>query len=333
MNEFSVTPFLEQLYEDAVPEAAAGAVTAGNWEKYREEKKREARELLGLERLERSYLTPLAWQRTGQERRGDLTVEKYRVDRIKSLPMAVYAARGPVSTGRAVMYLCGHDDRGAAGAFLPGRDGRPSLGAELAAAGYLVLVPELFGFGEAKRDGLSRDSGACDSCAKTQPWLLNCGLNLVGLRVFEAMRTLDFAEEAFDIHGFGCYGISGGGQVCNYTGVLDGRVDAMIVSGYPNLYKYSTMPILQCICNYVPGQLLLGESCHITGLAAPKKLLTLNGDKDPIFPIRGSLEAFEYLDGLYGSLGVSGNYTHVLFPGGHEECPSEVLAWLKANYS
>lgn len=332
MGDFSITPFLEELYETEAA-AASGKISGENWETYREEQKRKVREILRLNRLEQAFQTPLSYELLSGERQGELYIEKYRVNRIRKLPLAVYTVKGPEYNGKAVMYLCGHDNRGARGAFLPGEDGRLPVGARLAKAGYLVLIPELFAFGEAKRDELPEDCGACESCAKTEPWLLNCGMNLAGLRVFEAMKTLDFAEEAFGLHDFGCYGISGGGQVCNYTGALDSRIEAVMVSGYPNLYKYSIMPIQQCICNYVPGQLCAGESCQITGLAAPKKLLTINGDKDPIFPIEGSLEAFEYLDKLYADLGVPQNYTHVLFPGGHEECPEEILKWLKSNYA
>ena len=103
--------------------------------------------------------------------------------------------------------------------------------------GYLVLVPELFGFGEAKRKDAPEGTDACASCSMLAPRLLNSGMNLVGIRVFEAMKTLDFAEKAFAIHSFGAYGISGGGQVCNYAGVLDVRIEAVMIAGYPNLYK------------------------------------------------------------------------------------------------
>lgn len=156
----------------------------------------------------------------------------------------------------------------------------------MASLGYLVLVPELFAFGEAKRRDASEETDACTSCSMLESHLLNCGLSLAGLRVFEAMKTLDFAEAAFGVHAFGAYGISGGGHVCNYTGVLEDRVEAVMLSGYPNLYKYSILAMDHCICNYVPGQLEAGESHQVTALAAPKKLLAMNGRKDPIFLCR-----------------------------------------------
>lgn len=207
-----------------------------------------------------------------------------------------------------------------------------ALSMEMAAMGYLVLVPELFGFGEAKRKDAPEGTDACASCSMLAPRLLNSGMNLVGIRVFEAMKTLDFAEKAFAIHSFGAYGISGGGQVCNYAGVLDDRIEAVMIAGYPNLYKYSILAMDHCICNYVPGQLEAGESHEITSLAAPKKLLTINGRKDPIFPLQGSVEAFQLLEAVYEMLGVPERYSHVLFDGGHENSVPDVCGWLRDNY-
>ena len=261
-----------------------------------------------------------------------VVIEKYRVDRIRRLPLCVYVLRPGEWNGKAILYLNGHDPRGARGAFAEDDTGKETLGMAMASLGYLVLVPELFAFGEAKRRDASEETDACTSCSMLESHLLNCGLSLAGLRVFEAMKTLDFAEAAFGVHAFGAYGISGGGHVCNYTGVLEDRVEAVMLSGYPNLYKYSILAMDHCICNYVPGQLEAGESHQVTALAAPKKLLAMNGRKDPIFPLQGSLEAFQYLDSVYERLGVPERCTHILFEGGHEVSVGDVCRWLKMNY-
>ena len=162
----------------------------------------------------------------------------------------------------------------------------------MACMGYLVFVPELFGFGDAKRSDAPEGTDACASCSMLAPRLLNCGLSLVGMRVFEAMKTLDFAEEAFAVHTFGAYGISGGGQVCSYTGILDERIEAVMLAGYPNLYKYSILAMDHCICNYVPGQLAEGESHEVTALAAPKKAADHQWEKGSYFSVAGQSGGF-----------------------------------------
>lgn len=338
MNDFEVSSFMETVYEDVVKRAGEPLGHTGNWEAYRKEKKERIREVLKLPLLKRRYDTSLVWEKVREKTEEGISVEKYRVEALQKLSLAVHVLyegkKEDCSRRRAVLFLNGHDPRGAEGAYraLPG--GSPGLGTELARMGYVVLVPELFALGEAKRREAASDLGACESCGETEPWLLNCGLNLVGLRVWEAMKTLDFAQEALGLDYFGVYGISGGGHICNYAGVLDDRIEAMMVSGYPNLYRYSTMAMVHCICNYVPGQIELGESHHITSLAAPeKKLLVMNGKQDPIFPVEGSRIAFAYLEEVYRRLGEPGNCTTVLFDGGHEISTADVCRWLRENWS
>lgn len=337
MNDYEVSSFMEMVYEDVVKRAGEPLEQVENWKTYRQAKREQIREVLKLSLLRQRYDTPLVWEKAEQKTEGGVCIEKYRVEVLQKLSLAVHVlyegTQDDISRRRAVMFLNGHDPRGAEGAYRALSGDRPALGMELVRMGYVVLVPELFALGEAKRREAALDLGACKSCGETEPWLLNCGLNLVGLRVWEAMKTLDFAQEALKLDHFGVYGISGGGHICNYAGVLDDRIEAMMVSGYPNLYRYSTMAMVHCICNYVPGQIELGESHHITALAAPeKKLLVMNGKQDPIFPIEGSRVAFAYLKEIYRRLGVSDNCTAVLFEGGHETAAADVCRWLEENW-
>lgn len=371
MNEFSVTPFLEMVYEDALGGVREPLSAIENWEAYKKEQKVRLRRILKLPELESKYGIPVTFRlleeriteeysaSEGKQQKDEepvsleeqIQVCKYSVSGIRNLKLAVYVLErgkeqkveerkestaeneGEGKQKKAVLFLCGHDDRGALGAFLPMKKEDKTLVTELVKMGYIVLVPELFAFGEAKRSDAKEETGACASCAETEPWLLNCGLNLVGLRVFEAMKTLDFAEKALGIHEFAAYGISGGGHICNYTGVLDDRIHAMIVSGYPNLYKHSTLAKVHCICNYVPDQITIGESHYMTALAAPEKdLLVMNGKDDPIFPIEGSKKTFSYLKEVYERLGAAERFHSVLFEGGHEISISDVCEWMKEHW-
>lgn len=337
MNRFEVSSFMEMVYEDVVRRAGDPLNEVDNWKAYQQAKKEQIRDTLKLSLLKQRYDVPLAWQKLEEKTEEGVCIGKYRVDVLRNLSLAVHVLyageEDAVSRRPALLYLNGHDPRGAEGAYRALSVERPALGMVLAQRGYVVLVPELFALGEAKRREAADDLGACESCAETEPWLLNCGLNLVGLRVWEAMKTLDFAQKALGLDCFGVYGMSGGGHICNYAGVLDDRIEAMMVSGYPNLYQYSTMAMVHCICNYVPGQIELGESHHITALAAPgKKLLVMNGSEDPIFPAEGSRIVFSYLKKLYERLGAAGNCSTVLFPGGHEISVPEVCRWLEENW-
>lgn len=337
MNEFQVSDFLDQIYEDCLMTAEDTKLLdkAGDkevWESFCRKRLAQAAELLRLPVLEERYAIPLqSVLLEKQVTREGIQIEKYRVDAIRNLPFSVHVLRMQQRLPqKAVVFLNGHDPRGAAGAYQPLYEGADTLGMELAKQGYLVLVPELMGMGEAKRKDAKAGLGACESCAQIEPWLLNCGLHLVGIRVWEAMKTLDFAQRTFGIRHFAAYGISGGGHVCNYFGVLDERIEAMILSGYCNSYRHSTLAQVHCICNYIPGQIALGESWQVTALAAPgKKLFVLNGRQDPIFPEQGSEEAFCALKEIYHRLGRPEYFDSLLFEGGHEIRIPEVCSWLE----
>lgn len=335
MSDFRVSKFIDLLYEDMRNEFLSPIETEKeHWEQYKTERIADIKKLLHTDVLENHYETELSFtllERKKQEEEG-VYVEKYQINRIKNLSLCVYVLCPEIKNGKAILFLNGHDQQGARGAFSSQNQDKKELGMVMASMGYLVMIPELFGFGEAIREDAAEGIAPCTSCALLAPQLLNNGMSLVGIRVFEAMKTLDFAENAFSIHKFGAYGISGGGHVCNYAAVLDERIETVMISGYPNLYKYSILATDHCICNYVPGQLSVGESYEITALAAPKKLLTINGRRDPIFPIQGSMEAFQYLDALYKKLEVPEVYTHILFDGGHENSVQDVCKWLQDNY-
>lgn len=351
MSEFQVSDFLEQAYEDSLAEAGLekmmdcladdGRTPEQRrllWESFRRERVVKIQEMLGIPRLEKLCRMQMSAGLLEESHPAKgIRVKKYRVDAIKKLPFAVHVVEPDRGDGKqpskAVIFLCGHDPRGAAGAYLPLKEGDRTLGEELARQGYMVLVPELMGLGEAKRKDAAADLGACESCSQIEPWLLNCGLNLVGVRVLQAMKTLEFAREYLRVKDFAAYGISGGGHVCSYFGVLEERLDAVILSGYCNTYRHSTLAQVHCICNYIPGQIGLGESCHVTMLAAPaKKLLVMNGDKDPIFPIEGSREAFSFLENVYRRLGCGECFESVVFNGGHEIRIPEVCDWLRRSF-
>ncbi|MCR5716930.1 MAG: alpha/beta hydrolase [Lachnospiraceae bacterium] len=331
MNSFEVSTFLNQLYEDCMKEAKAPLDHITDWGNYRSEQLQKIRAYLQLARLREHYEHTPAYLKLSSFRQEDVEISMYQIDAISALPFPVYVLQHTnVQKERAVMILQGHDPRGAKGAFEP--FSQKSLGMELAKRGYRVFVPELIGLGDAKMHHEDGDIGPCESCGEIEPRLLNCGLNLLGVRVWEAIKTIDFAMRQTGIRRITAYGMSGGGHVCNYVGVLDDRIDQVIISGYVNLYKYSTHDRTHCICNYVPGQLSAGESYAVTSLMAPeKKLFLMSGLQDTTFPAKGSREAFAYVEQVYGALQAKERFSTLLFEGGHEIRIDPVCQFLEEN--
>ena len=169
MTEFCVSDFLDMVYEDITGKFVSPLEFAGDqWEAYKAGRKKEIKCLLRLDYLEENYQEELHYSLLESKKPGGestVVIEKYRVDRIRRLPLCVYMLRPGEWNGKAILYLNGHDPRGARGAFAEDDTGKETLGMAMASLGYLVLVPELFAFGEAKRRDASEETDACTSCS------------------------------------------------------------------------------------------------------------------------------------------------------------------------
>ncbi|MEM3694004.1 MAG: alpha/beta hydrolase family protein [Candidatus Bathyarchaeia archaeon] len=120
-------------------------------------------------------------------------------------------------------------------------------GLQLVRRGYIVLAPDGRAFGELASDGMN--------CT----WLLTAsmlfGRTVVGMRVWDAMRSLDYLETLPDVdpERIGCLGLSWGGTWTVYTSALDERIKAAIVSGYFSSFRDMLIERSCCPCQYVPG--------------------------------------------------------------------------------
>ena len=184
------------------------------------------------------------------------------------------------------------------------------FGCELAKRGFLVAAPEISCFGERRSPTeIDADAGT-SSCHLAANYAFMLGGTVVGLRVLDAMRAVDYLDtlDEADTSRLGAMGISGGGLHTFFSTCLDPRIRAVVISGYFCDWRRSIVPIVHCACNFVPGVLQLGELHDLAGLIAPRPCLVENGSRDPIFPIedvkrtvkraRRAWRAFEAADRL-----------------------------------
>jgi dienelactone hydrolase len=186
-------------------------------------------------------------------------------------------------------------------------------------AGMAAVAIEPMGFG-CRRDPVNARQGlgrkACDPVAGGA---LLIGQTMIGWRVWDVMRTLDYiaGRSELDSGRVGCMGISGGGTVTVFSTALDTRIRAALVSGYLNTFRDSIGSIVHCSDNYVPGILNWAEMHDIAGLIAPRPLFVESGDKDDIFPVRASIESFEEVRKIYAVFAASERVEQEVFPGEH----------------
>ncbi|WP_135555643.1 dienelactone hydrolase family protein [Paenibacillus cymbidii] len=188
----------------------------------------------------------------------------------------------------------------------------------LAKRGFVVIVPELLGFGDRRLQEAQRKD-TYSSCHEISAHLLQFGQTMAGHRVYETIRAIDYASSREDVDALriGAMGISGGGLVVTFAAALDERVRAAVVSGYINTFASSILAMHHCIDNYVPGLQRHAELPDIACLIAPRPLLVEAGTEDPIFPIDATLAALDQLASAYALLGAEEKLERDVFAGDH----------------
>ncbi|MFC5449441.1 alpha/beta hydrolase family protein [Paenibacillus aestuarii] len=327
--------YVKDLFGGVTPSEHFQATTRQEWSAWRERLRTRFVSLLGGPPADSPKLAPVVLE---SEDCGDYMRQRIQIETYPGLHMPVYVLvpheRG-AQTG-AVIACHGHgygskDIVGLTpdGAKKSGDSGyQKNFAVELARRGYITIAPELLGFGDRRLES-DAQAEASSSCHRLSTFLLAMGQTMAGYRVFETLRCIDYLLEREDVdpNRIGCMGISGGGLVCSFAAAIDDRISAAVVSGYTNTFKDSILSIQHCIDNYVPGLSLVAEMPDIIGLIAPKPLLVEAGTRDPIFPVKSTLEAFEQIQRVYQLLGKEDRLALDLFDGDHEISGQVAYDW------
>jgi dienelactone hydrolase len=198
----------------------------------------------------------------------------------------------------------------------------------LAELGYVVLAPDLRGFGE-RGEWMPEDHYHCD-------WDLVCatmaGVVPLERNLWDLMRALDVlgAHPLVDASRIGVGGLSYGGTCTLFLAALDTRVRACIVSGYLSSWKSAhTIPWNMCgsqVFASIPSDL---EHVDVAALVAPRPMLVETGLADDIFPVDAARETVAHLRPLYASGPGDEGLVHDVFDGGHRWHGAHVAAFLK----
>ncbi len=207
--------------------------------------------------------------------------------------------------GRGVDDIVGID---AAGRDRTGKPGyQHDFALQVVEHGMAALAIEPLAFG-CRRDPVTSKKGAeATACQPSAGAALLLGQTLLGWRVYDVMRAIDWIEtrKELDARRVGCMGISGGGTVTTFAAALEPRIRAAMISGYLNTFRDSVMSLSHCIDNYVPGILDWAEMYDVAGLIAPRPLFVESGMKDDLFPIEASKASFARVQKVYEVLGAA----------------------------
>lgn len=157
-------------------------------------------------------------------------------------------------------------------------------------------------------------------CANSSMTALLIGRTTIGERVWDVMRLIDVIERhipAADSGRILCMGNSGGGTAAFYAACLEGRIRYCMPSCSVCTYGDSIAAMHHCTCNYIPGIRRYFDMGDLAGLIAPRPLVVVAGNADPIFPLPGVRESFAEAQRLYRAAGRPKGCALVVGEGGH----------------
>lgn len=220
--------------------------------------------------------------------------------------------------GRGVDDIVGVNDKGGDRIKKAGYQADFAIQAVEHGMAAFALEPLAFGCrrgAEAKKRGLGQSS-----CQPSAGAAMLFGETMIGWRVFDMMRSIDYLETRPDVDAsrIGCIGISGGGTATLFGAAVEPRINAVLVSGYLCTFYDCILSLAHCIDNYVPGILQWAEMSDVAGLIAPRPFFAESGDADDIFPVDATRQAFAELKRVYDTLGAAAACSHQIFSGPHE---------------
>ncbi|GGG00019.1 dienelactone hydrolase family protein [Paenibacillus abyssi] len=329
--------WLDQLYENALMKHRENAQSELP-ERRKEKLKQALGECVGEFEPNAGY-TPILLERVECD---DYIRERVELSATPGLSFAAYVLLPKEAKGAlpGVLALHGHGygSREIVG-LLP--DGSPDtnvpgihqhFAVQLVKRGMAVIAPDVAGFGERKLEAdLTLNPHAPNSCYRLSTQLMMLGKTLTGLRAWEARGALDYlaSRPEVDEARVGAMGFSGGALIAYVAAVMDERIKAEVLCGFPNTFKDSIFAVHHCIDNYTPGLLLHAELPELIGLIAPRPLFLESGTNDPIFPVQGFNRAVRELQVIYEREGAKDKLQTDLFQGAHEISGRTAYDWLK----
>lgn len=234
--------------------------------------------------------------------------------------------------------------------------GGRAIANELVRQGYLVLVIDMFYWGERRMQldddpadwrersaGLSRERIQAFNAraGQNEPLvgrtLYSAGFTWPGVMFWDDVRTVDYLQSRPDVdpQRIGCVGLSVGGLRSGHLAALDERVRAAVVVGWMASFPAQLKKHIRHTIGHtkvVPGLYRQLDYPDVVSLAMPTPLLVINGAKDALFDLDGVKASFTKLNACYAKAGVPEKCATRLYDTPHEfnqEMQTEAWAWLK----
>ncbi len=296
----------------------AGHDSAEAWKSARSELQRQLREMLGLDPM--PARGDLHARITGTVERPDFVVEKLLFQSSPGLYVTANLYRPKQVEGRlpAILYVCGHARVEKDGVIFGCKAHYQHHAAWFASNGYVCLVLDTLQLGELPglHHGTYREG---------MWWWQSRGYTPAGIEAWNAVRGIDYLVSRPEVNParIGVTGRSGGGATSWWVGAIDDRVAAVApVAGITDLEDHVVDGVVEghCDCMYFVNT-YRWDFPTVAALVAPKPLLVVNTDHDPIFPEDGVRRIFAQLEKVYDWYEVRDRLGLVIGQGGHVDTP------------
>ena len=234
--------------------------------------------------------------------------------------------------------------------------GGRSIAIELVRQGYVVVIIDMFYWGERRmllEDDPAdwRERPANLTSERIKAFNSRAGQNeqLVGRTIYAAgftwpgvifwddVRTVDYllTRPDVDTKRIGCVGLSVGGLRSCHLAALDERIQAAVVVGWMASFPAQLKKHIRNTIGHtkvVPGLYQHLDYPDVASLAMPTPMLVINGTKDGLFDLDGVKASFAKLNACYAKAGVPDHCRTRFYETPHEfntEMQAEAWAWLK----
>jgi dienelactone hydrolase len=220
--------------------------------------------------------------------------------------------------------------------------GGRSIASDLARRGYVVIVIDMFYWGE-RRLLLAADPPdwrerprtiTAERIAEfnrrgqqneqlTARTIYAAGFTWAGVMYWDDIRTVDYlvTRPEVDPARIGCVGLSMGGLRTIHLAALDERIQAAVAVGWMTAFRPQLARHIRNTIGFtklVPGLYRQLDYPDVAALAAPTPLLVINGAKDALFEPGAVRESFDKLQACYRKAGAADRVRTRLYDTPHE---------------
>ncbi|MCE9606707.1 MAG: alpha/beta hydrolase family protein [Planctomycetia bacterium] len=233
--------------------------------------------------------------------------------------------------------------------------GERAIAVELARRGYVVIVIDIFFWGQRRmvleddpqewKDrphsitpeqvlGFNRRSAASEQMMGRT--LFTAGTTWAGLMYWDDLRTLDYFASRPDVDAarIGCVGHSLGGLRSAHLAALDDRIKAAVACGWMCSFPHQLRAHVRSTIGHtklIPGLYRHIDYPDLTSIAAPTPLMVISGKRDELFDFVGVQAAHDKIAACYAKAGVAERFRSVVEDRPHEfnrERQADAWNWL-----